>query len=286
VIDTGIDLSNPDLNAVDGTNCVGSGPAQDDDGHGTHVSGTIAARNDGSGVVGVAPGTRLHAVKVLDNQGSGTDAQVICGIDWVTATRTDSDPTNDIQVANLSLGGLGGDDGHCGRVDNDFLHQAICRSVAAGVTYVVAAGNGSEDAAGYSPASYDEVITVSALADSDGRPGGLGGSPGCRADQDDTLADFSNFGADVDLIAPGVCILSTAPKQSVAFGRTNGYGVLSGTSFAAPHVAGAAALYLAQHPGASPAAVRDALIGAGTYNWDNRDDPDGIKEPLVDVRAF
>jgi subtilisin family serine protease len=150
----------------------------------------------------------------------------------------------------------------------------------------VAAGNGSEDAAGYSPASYDEVITVSALADSDGRPGGLGGPPTCRSDEDDTLADFSNYGPDVDLIAPGVCILSTAPKQSMALGRTNGYGVLSGTSFAAPHVAGAAVLYLARHPGASPATVRNALVQAGSSNWNNRDDPDGIKEPLVDVEAF
>jgi subtilisin family serine protease len=286
VLDTGIDLTHPDLNVVGGADCAKGRGYGDRFGHGTHIAGIIGARDDGVGVVGVAPGVRLWAVRVLDEQGQGTLRELLCGVDWVTSTRTDSDPTNDIQVANLSLGGAGGDDGHCGRVDNDFLHQAICRSVAAGVTYVVAAGNGSEDAAGYSPASYDEVITVSALADSDGRSGSLGGSPGCRADEDDTLANFSNFGADVDLIAPGVCILSTAPKQSVAFGRTNGYGVLSGTSFAAPHVAGAAALYLARNPGASPAAVRNALVAAGTFDWDNSEDPDGVKEPLVDVEGF
>ena len=107
VIDTGIDLSHPDLNAADGKNCVGSGPAQDDEGHGTHVAGTIGARNDGAGVVGVAPGTRLFSVKVLGAQGGGTWSQIICGIDWVTATRTDADPSNDIAVANMSLGGPG-----------------------------------------------------------------------------------------------------------------------------------------------------------------------------------
>jgi subtilisin len=286
VLDTGIDSGHPDLNVVGGVDCARGKGFADRFGHGTHIAGIIGALDDGVGVVGVAPGARLWAVRVLDEQGQGTLRDLLCGVDWVTSTRTDADPSNDIEVANLSLGGTGGDDGRCGHTDNDFLHQAICRSVAAGVTYVVAAGNGSEDAAGYSPASYDEVITVSALADADGRPGGLGGSPACRADEDDTLANFSNYGPDVDLIAPGVCILSTVPKQSVALGRTKGYGVLSGTSFAAPHVTGAAVLYLAQNPGASPATVRQALIAAGSSNWDNSDDPDGIKEPLVDVEAF
>lgn len=106
VIDTGIDLSHADLNAVSGKNCVTAGaPAQDDEGHGTHVAGSIGARNDGSGVVGVAPGTKLYSVKVLDSAGSGTQSQVICGIDWVAGTRTDADATNDVAVANMSLGG-------------------------------------------------------------------------------------------------------------------------------------------------------------------------------------
>lgn len=106
VIDTGIDLGNAELNAATGTNCISPGSApQDDNGHGTHVSGTIAARNTGSGVIGVAPGTKLYAVKVLDAAGSGTQSQVICGIDWTAATRTDGNSTNDISVANMSLGG-------------------------------------------------------------------------------------------------------------------------------------------------------------------------------------
>jgi subtilisin family serine protease len=146
-----------------------------------------------------------------------------------------------------------------------------------GVTYTVAAGNEADDAANHVPAAYDEVITVSALADFDGQPGGLG-SPTCRADEDDTLANFSNFGPDVDLIAPGVCILSTSKR--------GGYATLSGTSMASPHAGGAAALYKASHPVARPDAVKRALQQAGNLNWNSADDPDGIKETLVNVDAF
>jgi subtilisin len=123
----------------------------------------------------------------------------------------------------------------------------------------------------------DEGITVSALADFDGKPGGLG-SPTCRADVDDTFANFSNFGADVDLIAPGVCILSSW--------KGGGYNTISGTSMASPHVAGGAALYKATHPGASPATVKSALQSAGSTSWNNSDDPDGIKEKLPNVATF
>ena len=104
VIDTGIQLDHPDLNAVDGIDCVDPGsPASDEHGHGTHVAGTIAAKNDGAGVVGVAPGTNVYAVRVLNSSGYGTLSQVICGIDWVTAHVSDLD----ISVANMSLGGVG-----------------------------------------------------------------------------------------------------------------------------------------------------------------------------------
>jgi len=286
ILDTGIDTTHPDLIVTGGANCAKGKGYDDHYGHGTGSAGIVGALDNRVGVVGVAPGARLWAVRVLDDAGNGTTRELLCGVDWVTSTRTDSDPRNDIDVANLSLGGAGGDDGQCGAVDKDLLHQAICRSVAAGVTYVVAAGNDHVDAGKFSPASYAEVITVSALADSDGRPGGLGGSPKCRADQDDTLADFSNYGATVDLIAPGVCILTTVPLQSKALGTTNGYGQLSGTSFAAPHVAGAAALYIAKHRGVTPAQVRDALIRSASQDWNNVDDPDGVKEPLIDVEAF
>jgi subtilisin len=142
---------------------------------------------------------------------------------------------------------------------------------------VVAAGNSSVDAATAVPAAYDEVITVSALADFDGRPGGAA-SATCRADQDDTLADFSNYGADVDLIAPGVCINSTW--------MGGGYNTISGTSMASPHVAGAAALVKSADPTATPAAVKAALQTAGNLDWNNGDDRDPVKETLLDVDAF
>ncbi|HLL86630.1 MAG TPA: S8 family serine peptidase, partial [Thermoleophilaceae bacterium] len=128
VIDTGVDLGHRELNAASGTNCVAPGAAaQDENGHGTHVAGTIAGRNDGAGVVGVAPGTKVDAVKVLDASGSGSASQVICGIDWVTSTRTDGDPSNDIAVANMSLGGLGPPVQACATT-TDPEHRAICNS--------------------------------------------------------------------------------------------------------------------------------------------------------------
>src|SRR5918992_6118822 len=115
VIDTGIDLSHPDLNVVGQKTCVpGTLNANDLNGHGSHVAGTIAAKDDANGVVGVAPGARLYAVKVLTDAGVGLTTDIICGIDWVTATRTDLDPNNNIAVANMSLGGGGSGEGNRG----------------------------------------------------------------------------------------------------------------------------------------------------------------------------
>jgi len=274
VIDTGVDLDHPDLNVYQpgGHNCSMLGLTPDDEnGHGTHVAGTIGALDNGYGVVGMAPGARIWPVRVLGPSGGGTMADVICGIDYVTRHAAQ------IEVANVSLGAEGGDDGNCGRTNHDAMHRAICASVAAGVTYVVAAGNNHQSAAFITPASYDEVITVSALADFNGRPGG-GARATCRPDADDTLASFSNFGRDVDLIAPGVCI------HSAWMG--GGYDTVSGTSMASPHVTGAAALYLARHPAARPAAVRTALRAAGTARWSRAGDPDGVHEPLLNVTGF
>src|SRR4051794_37336990 len=178
----------------------------------------------------------------------------------------------------MSVAKEGTDDNNCGITNKDVIHKAICRLVASGVTVVAAAGNNHFNAANLKPASYNEVITVSALADTDGRPGAEGGSL-CYSwggyDQDDTFADFSNFGADVDLIAPGKCIYSTLPG--------NRLGYMSGTSMAAPHVTGAAALYKASRPLATPAEVRAALRAAGSNDWKTASDPDSVHEPLLDV---
>lgn len=263
ILDTGIEARHPDLNVAGGTNCVPGGLSSADlNGHGTHVAGTAAAKDNGVGVVGLAPGARLWAVRVLDASGSGFFSTIICGIDWVTAR------ASTIEVANMSLGGFGSE----GSCTDGGLHQAICRSVDAGVTYAVSAGNAAADAAAFVPASYDEVITVSAIADFDGRSGGLG-APTCALGVDDEFASFSNHGPDVDLTAPGVCVLSTY--------RGKDYRALSGTSMASPHVAGAAAVYRSTHPSATPSEVRAALVAAGTTDWTG--DPDSVQEPLLNV---
>ncbi len=270
VIDTGIQSTHPDLHVVGGKNCSTGRSYEDGHGHCTHVAGTIGALDNGDGVVGVAPGARLWAVRVLNNAGSGTTSSVVCGIDWVTAN------ASTIEVANMSLGGSGSDDGNCGKTNNDIEHQAICRSAAAGMTYAVAAGNSTDDAKNHIPAAYDEVITVSALSDSDGKPGGLGGVPSCRtSEKDDYFASFSNFGDDVDIAAPGVCILSTW--------KGSGYRTISGTSMATPHVAGAAALYKAKNASATPVEVCDALI-LNQEPGPIQGDPDTYKEGVLNAK--
>src|SRR6266511_5277120 len=157
VVDTGIDLTHPDLNVVGGRNCASDRDPSFDDhyGHGTHVAGIIGAKDNGEGVVGVAPGARLWAVRGMSAAGQGSTATALCGVDFVTSTRTDSDPTNDIAVASMSIGFSGpkvGDDGNCGLSNHDALHLAICNSTTAGVTYVVAAGNSAMDFRNDTPA--------------------------------------------------------------------------------------------------------------------------------------
>jgi subtilisin len=271
IIDTGIDFEHPDLNVVGGVNCSGGSPfnancstgGDDDHYHGTHVAGTVAAIDNGEGVVGVAPGARLHAVKVLNSNGSGYTSWIVAGIDWVAANSAT------IEVANMSLGGSG---------FSQAEYDAIQGAVDNGVAFAVAAGNSDADANDFSPAAFDNVLTVSALADFDGDPGGLG-SPTCRTDQDDTLADFSNWGSAVDIAAPGVCILSTFPIED------GGYGTISGTSMASPHAAGALALLASvDNPGSATDvfSLYDKVKAEGNFNWTD-DSGDGIKEPLLDV---
>jgi subtilisin len=272
VIDTGIDLTHPDLAAnvsnLSKTCVTGTRNADDDNGHGTHVAGTIAALDNSFGVIGVAPQASLFAVKVLDRNGNGTWSSVICGIDWVSAHAA----TNNIKVANMSLTGGGTSDNNCGITNNDALHKAICSSVAKGVTYVVAAGNENSSVAQSVPSAYDDaVITVSALADSDGLTGGLGSLTSYGAD--DTFASFSNFGAGVDIAAPGVGILSTW--------KDGGYNTISGTSMATPHVTGAAALFIKSHPGSTWTQVRDGLQAVAEALGAGHTDPSGLHPEKV-----
>ncbi|MEV5916014.1 serine protease [Streptomyces sp. WAC 01325] len=217
VIDTGIRVSHKDFGgrASYGWDFVGDDrSAGDGNGHGTHVAGTIAGKQ-----YGVAKKAKVVAVRVLDDAGGGTTAQVIAGIDWVT--RHARKPA----VANVSLGGN----------RNAQLDAAVRNSIAAGVTYTVAAGNDGLPAGLYSPAAVREAITVGAT------------------DKKDARAGFSNTGPVLDLFAPGVSITSASNASNT------GRATYSGTSMASPHVAGVAALYLADHPKASPAQVSKAL---------------------------
>lgn len=275
IIDTGLDSDHPDLridpNGVRFYLQViwirSDGNWEDDNGHGTHVGGTAAAIDNGLGVVGVAPGARLTAVKVLDKRGSGSLSAVIAGVDWVAA-RADR-----FEVANMSLGGG----------FSQALNDAVKNAVNKGVVFVVAAGNSATDASTQSPASEPTAITVSALADSNGSPGG--GGPATSYGADDTFATFSNYGPVIDICAPGVDILSTYP---------GGYAIGSGTSMASPHVAGAAALYIAYNgltkTAAGVEAVADALKNSG---WRLNDSEyiiggtaDAFYEPLLNVAAL
>lgn len=263
ILDSGIYTKHPDLNVVGGKDCSTDRKStfSDDNGHGSHVAGSAAAKDNTTGVVGTAPGARLWAVKVLKASGSGSFSDIICGIDWVTQN------AGTIEVANMSLGARvtsdgTADDGNCGLSNFDAMHQAICDSVAAGVPYVVAAGNDGSSVSNYAPASYDEVITVSALADYNGLPNG-GAQNTCNQDPqiDDDFAYFSNFGPDVDIGAPGVCIKSTWKAVKKGKRRVPGYKTISGTSMASPHVAGAAAVYLAnKNSTATPAQVKSFMI--------------------------
>ena len=246
IIDTGIDLDHPDLNVILNETFVAGAPNGDDDnGHGTHVSGIVAAKDNSEGVVGVAPGANLVALKVLDHNGRGTTPDIIRAIAWVTAH------SESIDVVNMSLGGG----------NSQAMNDAIDKAVDSGVTFVVAAGNEHRDAITSSPANSPDVITVSAIADSDGKCGASG--PATTRGPDDSFATYSNYGRVVDIAAPGTNINSTSPNGQ--------YRVLTGTSMAAPHVAGAAALWMSENRKLGlddpfPVQVRDAIISSGIRN--------------------
>jgi subtilisin len=271
ILDTGIDLTHPDLNVYhEKTFVSGTASADDDNGHGTHVAGIAAAKDNSLGVVGIAPGARLWSIKVLNSSGAGSISDIIAGIDYVTAH------SNEIDVVNLSFG--------C-ECSSPALDAAISNAVHSGIVFVVAAGNNHKDASSFTPARNPIVIAVSAMTDSDGKCGGVGSST--KYGNDDTFASFSNYGEPVDIVAPGVGILSTY--------RDGNYAQLSGTSMAAPHVTGAIALYESLHPGATPAQVKAAVIDSGTKPSDGcsgegqgyfTGNPDGANTPLLNAKGL
>lgn len=201
IIDTGIDLDHPDLNvdASRGANFTRAKSPDDDNGHGSHVAGTIAALDNNIGVVGVAAGATVVPVKVLDRRGSGYYSWIIAGVDYVAANASPGD------AANMSLGGSA----------YQPIDDAVAAAAAKGIYFALAAGNESDDANNHSPARVNgnNIFTVSAM------------------DDQDVFAYFSNYGnPPVDFCEPGVSILSTYKK--------GGYATMSGTSMAAPHMCG------------------------------------------------
>jgi hypothetical protein len=225
VLDSGIQ-SNADLNGSTEFSSRG-GTLTDCDGHGTFTAGVVGARDDANGVVGVAPGVRLHGVRVLDCAGRGTSTDVVGGLDWIVAHGVKP------AVVQMSFGARS--------IDRAF-DDSITRAVNAGFTITDAAGNDHVDACKQSPAhmgTLNGVITVGAVT------------------KKDVPAGFSNFGQCVDVWAPGVKIQSNYLNNNIALG--------TGTSASAPHVAGIAALYLSANPGASPATVESAVKGASIH---------------------
>ncbi len=226
IIDTGISNTHPDLlsNVKGGVNTINPLKSwNDDNGHGSHVAGIVAALDNDIGVIGVGPAIGLYAVKVLDRNGSGYLSDVIEGIEWAIA--------NNMQVVNMSLGASTG---------NQSFHNAVVAAKNAGIVVVVAAGNSAGSV--LFPAAYPEAIAVSAT------------------DQSNVIASFSSRGSEVDVAAPGVGIYSTYKGTS--------YATLSGTSMAAPHVAGSAALVL------------HTPVGSYDANVNGKWDPDEVQTKL------
>jgi len=244
IIDTGIYHTHPDLidNYKGGYDFVNNDDdPMDDNGHGTHCAGIIAAIDNEIGVIGVAPEANLYALKILDSTGSGSSSDLIAAIEWAIDTHKDTDQSNNIQIISMSLGSNLGDlslQGECSKAYYDY-----------GILLVAAAGNdgkasGVGDTVDY-PAAYSSVIAVAAT------------------DSTDKRASFSSTGPAVELAAPGVNIFST---------YLGGYASASGTSMACPHVAGTAALVLYANPSFTNDDIREKLkqtaTDLGTSGWD------------------
>jgi hypothetical protein len=269
ILDTGISLNHPDLNVYRNISFVeGITSGNDPIGHGSHVAGIAAAKDNSMGTVGVAPGARLWAIKVCDNSGECKISNQIKGIEYAIKH------ANEIDVLNISIE----------NPNSPALNNIISAAVKAGITVVVSAGNYGRDASTTTPANNPNVITVSAIGDSDGKCGGTGPVIALSGGRipDDTFAFFSNFGPVVKIAAPGVNVFSTY--------NGSGYALDSGTSMAAPYVAGAAALYKSEFPNASPAEVIANVTASGSLPNTVCDggahgyftgDLDKINEPLL-----
>jgi subtilisin len=252
ILDTGVDLAHQDLaGAVDAFSAFGSS-CQDDGGHGTHVAGIVAARDNAVGVIGVAPAAALYCVKVLDQTGSGSDATVMAGLDWVLSVGSLLSPP--IRVVNMSLGRAGTID------DNPALRDLVAAVDAAGILVIASAGNDpGVDVVDQIPAAYPQVISVASTT-------ATAGTNQCRLLASpipaDTASYFTTDGTGVSVSAPGEdkedvsrgCFIKSVGILSTKLG--GGTTRMSGTSMAAPHVAGIAARHFQQNPGWLPADVR------------------------------
>lgn len=236
IIDSGIDKNHPDLKVAGGacvldlvtsdTEC--SGTYDDDNGHGTHIAGIIGAQDNDIGVIGVAPGASLYAVKALDDEGFGTTSSILAGLDWSIKHGMD--------IVNLSL---------TTSKNDPALREMINKVYNAGLLIIAAAGNedhetGREDNVLY-PAKYDQVIAVSALG------------------KDNRLIEASSIGKEIELTAPGGNIFSTVPIEFDTYGAKDGYSSMSGTSMASPFVVGMAALYMEKYPALTHEEIRELL---------------------------
>lgn len=288
ILDSGIN-PHPDLTLLLDKQVYFTGnDVSDNCGHGTHVAGIAAAKNNDFGVMGTAPGARVWNVKVLELKSNGeclaNKTSILNGLNYVLQH------ANEIEVVNLSLGG------YCDPSTRNFcnseaLEKKIDRLIEKGVVVVVAAGNGIHDvgidAKDWKPAKIAPAITVSNFVDSDGKCGRLGNAT--YRGLDDSLASNSNYGAPIDISAPGINVLSTS--------KDNGYVFYSGTSMASPHVAGAAALYKALNPNATVTDIIDVLESTGIQNFNIQcvedsfgyikgGDKDSDPEPLIHMKRL
>ncbi len=280
VVDSGI-AEHEELNIFAMADCVqeekekcAEGEVLDETSHGTHIAGTIGAIDDNEGVVGVAPGARLWAVKVLQGVGNtGSEAWALAGINWVVLH------SEQIEVVNMSFGCTKLDkEGNPEACKHEALDQAISNAVDLGQVFVASAGNSKIDAKYRNPANHPDVITVSGIADYNGAPGGKAAATCANKGLDDQSYDVSNYGALVEVAAPAVCIDSTA--------LSGGYSELSGTSMATPHVSGAAAvLASASNPAnrEDVEAIRETIISEAKAESFLDTSGDGIPEPLLYV---